>query len=227
MNTQSHFFYEKEKVIFNHPAYDHISKKWSRGNFYEIELLEYIRDLELSGCYVDVGAHHGNHTVFFSLFCQAEKVVAIEGSPINFEYLDANIYENICENVEPICILVGDEDKEEVNLYWREDNTGTATIFPQEQFPETISNAQRTLNDILENENDISLMKFDIQGAEWLALQGGLEVIEKHRPMIIMEMMKWNENRKEIEEYLENLDYRVIHTINGYSPVLVFSSLKG
>ena len=53
------------------------------------------------------------------------------------------------------------------------------------------------------------------------------EAIEKHRPMIIMEMMEWNENRKEIEEYLENLDYRMIHIINGYSPMWVFSSLKG
>jgi predicted RNA methylase len=59
--------------------------------FYEIELLEKIKSLNLQGLYVDVGSHHGNHSIYFDKFCNSDKVISIEGNPFNFEYLKKNI----------------------------------------------------------------------------------------------------------------------------------------
>ena len=225
MKTQSQIRHEGEIVIFHHPAYDHISKSWSKGEFYEQELLKLIQSLKLNGCYVDIGAHHGNHTLFFSMFCEADKVVAIEGTPFNFEYLEMNIEDNLCENVEAVGFLVGAEDKDKVNLYWNSENTGVATTIKREDFEHTAFNQQKTLDDILRNEKEISLMKFDIQGAEWSAIQGGNEIIEKHRPIIIIELMTWNENDMKIQQYFEDIGYTITHTIkNGNTPVFLFES---
>ena len=227
MKTQSHIRHEGEIVIFHHPAYDHISKSWTKGEFYERELLTLIQSLKLNGCYVDVGAHHGNHTIFFSMFCEADKVVAIEGTHSNFEYLKMNIEENLCENVEAVGFLVGAENKDKVNLYWNDGNTGVATTIKREHFEHTTFNQQKTLDDILRNEQDISLMKFDIQGAEWSAIQGSKEIIEKHQPIIIIELMAWNENDMEIKQYLEDIGYTLTHTItHGGTPMFLFE-LRG
>lgn len=228
MKTQSHFRYNGEMVIFHHPAYDHISKSWSKGRFYEQELLTLIQSLKLKGCYVDVGAHHGNHTLFFSMFCEADKVVSIEGSPLNFEYLEMNIEDNLCDNVEAIGFLVGAEYKEKVNLYWNSENTGLTTTMKGD-FENKAFNQQKTLDDILKNEKDISLMKFDIEGGEWEALQGSRGIIEKHRPIIVIELIGWNENNDEIKQYLEEIGYTIKTQTSKWdnylgTPVYLFES---
>jgi FkbM family methyltransferase len=228
MKTESQFRHEGEIVVFHHPTYDHISKSWNRGEFYEQELLNLVQSLNLNGCYVDIGAHHGNHTVFFSLFCKADKVVAIEGNPVNFEYLEMNITENLCENVQAVGVLVGAEDMDKVNLYWNDGNTGVATTIKREQYENTAFNQQKTLDDILNNEKDISLMKFDIQGAEWSAIQGSKKVIEKHQPIIIIELMAWNKDDTKIKQYFEDIGYEITRTIKqGNTPMFLFESRRG
>ena len=41
----------------------------------------------LGGTYVDVGAHYGNHTLYFVLECEADHVVAIEPNPVSLRSL--------------------------------------------------------------------------------------------------------------------------------------------
>src|SRR5204862_3585087 len=53
-----------------------------------------VRDLDLGGTYVDVGAHHGNHTAYFALECAATRVIAIEP---DLESL-AGLRETLAEN---------------------------------------------------------------------------------------------------------------------------------
>ena len=81
------FVYNNENVYFNYIENDHISNYWKNNTFYEIKLLEKIKSLNLNGVYVDVGSHHGNHSIYFEKFCNSEKVISIEGNSFNFNYL--------------------------------------------------------------------------------------------------------------------------------------------
>ena len=67
--------------------------------FYENKLLEKIKSLKLRGTYIDIGAHHGNHSIYFNKFCDSDKVISIEGNPFNFKYLKSNCEVNNCDNV--------------------------------------------------------------------------------------------------------------------------------
>ena len=139
-----------------------------------------------------------------------------------------NITENLCENVQAVGVLVGAEDMDKVNLYWNDENTGVATTIKREQYENTAFNQQKTLDDILNNEKDISLMKFDIQGAEWSAIQGSKKVIEKHQPIIIIELMAWNKDDTKIKQYFEDIGYEITRTIKqGNTPMFLFESRRG
>lgn len=48
------------------------------GTFAERDLLDAVRELGLHGTYVDLGARHGNHTAWFALECEADRVVIAE-----------------------------------------------------------------------------------------------------------------------------------------------------
>ena len=45
------------------------------GTYYERDLLDAIRGRHLQGTFVDVGAHYGNHTVYFALECGAQRLI--------------------------------------------------------------------------------------------------------------------------------------------------------
>lgn len=64
------------------------------SNFYESDELKYLRKAYLKGGNVilDIGANIGNHTVFFSKICNAERIYAFE--PIT------ETYDTLCRNID-------------------------------------------------------------------------------------------------------------------------------
>ncbi len=50
---ESRFSYENVEFIFQHLENDHIAKNWEKGHFYELELLELIREKQFKGTYED------------------------------------------------------------------------------------------------------------------------------------------------------------------------------
>lgn len=69
---------------------DHISKALERGSFYEPDLLKAIQDLDLEGTYLDIGAHIGNHSVFFRTQCRAKTIIAFEPNKVAYDHLVVN-----------------------------------------------------------------------------------------------------------------------------------------
>ena len=74
---------------------DHIAKVVrNTKTFYEVEMLRDIRArLFFAKCAVDVGAHVGNHTVFFA-HVLGLRTIAFEPNPASFRHLKANISAN-------------------------------------------------------------------------------------------------------------------------------------
>lgn len=82
------------------PENDHITKLITASKkYYEDDLLKAIRNLRPVGVYVDVGAHIGNHTVFFAKECSPDHVIAIEPDSDNIEFLLQNVRANNLTNV--------------------------------------------------------------------------------------------------------------------------------
>jgi tRNA1(Val) A37 N6-methylase TrmN6 len=90
----------KDIEIFSPFENDHIIKviKQTR-TYYEVNLLNVIKRMELKGTYVDVGANIGNHTIFFSKETNADYIHSFEISDTTCEILKTNLTNNNIKNV--------------------------------------------------------------------------------------------------------------------------------
>src|SRR5690606_7289354 len=67
----------------------------SGKKFFEIQMLEAISKLPYRpGLCLDIGANVGNHTIFFSRFCNFDEVWAYEPFPESFALLQENVENN-------------------------------------------------------------------------------------------------------------------------------------
>ncbi len=221
---ESRFSHENVEFIFHHLDLDHIAKSWKRGVFYELELLQWIKDKGLTGTYVDVGSHQGNHTIYFSKMCMAEKVVGIEGNPFYFELLEENTSLNECDNVVLHNIIASNEEDADVELFFNKSNTGNTSAYDFKHSTQKVVNKTSKLDNLLIGE-EVTLIKLDIQDMEWFALQGCRNTIRKNKPLLILEW-NWNSNQyiHEINTLLKEYDYKLIHELNVPSLVHIYEA---
>lgn len=148
---------------------------------------------------IDVGANSGLHSIFFSKLVGKEgKVYSFEPDQTTFSLLKRNLAFNNCENV--ACYNCALSNKETtikmigVNTDSVRLKEGDSFKYMQEALSESdeqerLINAYK-LDDIadLKKANKIDFIKVDVEGAELLVLQGGINTIAKHKPTIVFEL---------------------------------------
>lgn len=150
--------------------------------YYEGDLLSAIHKYGRGGTHVDVGAHYGNHTVYFLLEGGAERVVAFEPNPKNFKVLQATVAAN---NLEPLVELhnVGVHDQwTSAKLEGRPGNTGNFMLVEEGGSCPLVR-----LDDVLLDGPPVSVIKIDVEGAEGSVLRSGMGTIRRDKPLITVE----------------------------------------
>ena len=162
-------------------------------------------------CCMDIGANIGFFTILMSRQC--EHVYAFEPEPHNFEMLKQNVVLNEFGDVTLYKEAVGDKngtmplylcpsDPGMHRLYkskWCNDRTDTYVYCTQ-------------LDDY--KFSKINLIKMDIEGAEFGALLGMVELLIKDHPLIIMEyhpmsIKEYGVRPDKVYEFLYKLGYRM------------------
>ena len=188
-----------------------LSTKTERISFYtgkyDPELIAVIHSLfNPNRCFLDIGANIGFYSISMGNLIRSKKST---GSVISFEPFGGN-YLRLIKNLEMNNLnetckanpfgLSNKSDETEITL--REDfkhgsNTGNAAIRTSEAMDKGFKVSPiklEKLDDIwLKDYNDcgnIDIIKIDIEGHEDFCLEGGQEVIKKHRPTILMEVNK-------------------------------------
>lgn len=182
---------------------------WLQEKSWEPTLMSYITSRE-GHLFVDVGANLGLYCC--KLHKNFDRLIAIEADP--------DVYQALAKrcppNCKPINLAVSNHEgyvdfysatKPTGKLGWRvmrgsvinpndqEWNVGTSTIKKVAQ----IRVPGAPLSKILENERAIDLVKVDVEGAEWLVLEGAEQimprvkewVIELHEPSRKIELETW------------------------------------
>lgn len=73
--------------------------------------------------------------------------------------------------------------------------------------------------------NPISVIKIDAEGAELNVLRGAREIIDKHRPAILIEV--WIPNRKDVFALLQDMEYVLVENIkNDFGDDFVFKPCR-
>lgn len=164
---------------------DHIQRILrSSGSFYELPMLEDIRKQCRGGVIIDVGANIGNHSVFFGLYCGAERVLAFEPQPDIHRILERNIALNMLEDRVTIHAVGLASQSGYADLGQVDDANLGATKLRQADSDGKIP--LRRLDDIV-GDQAVDVLKVDVEGMEVEVLKGAPRLLERCRPVIYAE----------------------------------------
>ena len=175
---------------------------------------------------VDVGANVGFHTqTFASLVGPSGKVFAFEPNTENCRMLLLTKSRCRLENTEIIPIALSDRTGFALfSPAIGSNGAFLANTIDTVLHPNCMVIPTVRLDDIIHPER-LDFMKIDVEGAEYLVIQGGWSLIEKHRPVIFSEFsrdMAFRTSRVEGPDYLAAMmqrSYRV-YTLGLSGPVM-------
>jgi len=219
------FIYEGHLMKFTFTDdQDYLAKYINKNKtFFEQSFLRYLRDHKIitrDSVVIDIGACIGNHTVYFSKIIGARKIISIEPTLRSFEVLQRNIELNDINNV--ICKHVAiSSSKGLAQCYPRKlGHIGSNRWVPigpnvepligpggQTYNVDAIKNNETVetvlLADIV-NEK-IDFIKMDVEDAENIIIESGSDVIREYKPILMVEVSKYN--LKKFEYLMKDLNY--------------------
>jgi len=175
-------------------------------NFYEIEILEFIRSEALEGVYVDVGANIGNHTIYFANECKSTRVISYECYEKVFEILKDNCARNIpSKAIELKNMAVSTSDKAFVHPSTAKNIGQTKTSCDETN--RGIGVKSTKLDSLLDELEALAFIKIDVEGNELDVLKSGNSILKKCSPSVLVESM-WD-NFINVNDFMLALDYRL------------------
>lgn len=140
---------------------------------------------------VDIGANAGYYTIPFSR--NFEKVYSFEPVPSIYKKLLKNIRQNEIKNIKPFLQAIGATD--EISPFYIQSvvdgdqnlNSGLSSFTRRDNFAtKKIDIKVNRLDSLLSQEN-IDLIKVDVEGHEHKVFQGAKEIISRNEPLIVWE----------------------------------------
>ena len=198
----------------------YIGQRIALGKYegYETKIL--MSQIEKDEVVVDVGANIGYYTLLMAK--RAKKVYAIEPDREVFEILKKNVKENNFKNV-VLLNLAGGDKKEKKYLIKDKNNYGNSRLNNKKG---VLIDCLR-LDEILSNEQKISLIKIDTQGWEPAVIKGGEKTIKRDSPTLFLEYTPGEYGDKKMIQFLKKC-YKNIWSINDFAEVLwpIFPGVK-
>ena len=192
---------------------DHVSQPILRGEFEPMEISFEQRFLRPGMTVLDIGAHHGYHTLLASLRVGNEgKVFAFEPSDRERAALVKNLTLNRCQNVTVESLALGAEDKSAELHVVSGIETGCNSLAPPNASGGTSSQTVRvkTLDEWLQTHriDRVDFVKLDVEGGERDVLAGAERLTAgQYRPVVLAEVQEirtapWGYRAKVVIDHL-------------------------
>jgi FkbM family methyltransferase len=184
---------------------------------YETQLV--LRIVKLNSIVVDIGANIGYYTLIFAKLVGREgKVIAFEPESHNFQLLRKNVTINGYSDIVRLEQKAVSNRDEKQKLYLNQKNLGghrinepTDCSHDSLQVIETISLDKYLAN----NSNHIDFVKMDIEGAEYLALEGMHSILRQSHSIRLMVafhppfIREYGYAPEQVIEFLRNNGFRI------------------
>jgi FkbM family methyltransferase len=169
--------------------------------------------LKKGSVFLDIGANIGLFTIQAAkIVGKSGKVIAFEANPKTQKILSHNLDLNHVEQVVTYGVALSDENGE-TTIYenWNVNRGGASLISQDNQ--EGISIQMVKLDALFETNEQVDLVKLDVEGWEGNVLRGGMNLFKAQNPIFIIEVSKVRENEKGIqpEEIVE-----IVKSIGDY-----------
>lgn len=201
---------------------------------YELEKQRCLADLVKPGMVVyDIGAHVGFYTLFFAkLVGPGGFVYAFEPATQNLDFLSRHIKLNHLTNVRVQETAVGDHTGQ-AGFILHPDSSSMNRLAALTEAAAEESVPLLALDDFIRNGNPRpDFIKMDIEGAEFLALQG-MQSLLAEKPPILSIAIHGNEVFYQCQSLLHEMNYRVCDLNNQplipnkYYDEIISYSIKG
>ena len=210
--------YYGKRWKMNNPGEGRVGFHYNKGAVYERQLLVDIYQQNLTGAAFDIGAHIGNHALWFSVVCGL-RTYAWEPHDAS----RAQLLANIALNRAPI----------EVYDWGAADRSTTARFTPGFwlEFDPAREGAAMEMDhgevkvhriDDMLDVPDLALVKIDIEGMEAHALRGLVRHLRRSHPLVYCEAHTDDDIRAQ-GAVVEPLGYRLTRTIHMGSRVVRWS----
>lgn len=204
------------KPSFYLPLYkkDYIQQRiLTEGTYYENDNLTYIcKDWNngivsqniAGGCIIDIGANIGNHTLFFFFECGIKKAFCFEPIESTYNILKRNIEINgLTPNVTLVKSAVGASKSSASMTFYDKTNIGSTQITLDKTGDIPVVSI-----DSMQIEDNIKLVKIDVEGFEKGVIDGSEGTLSRHKPYIMIEIQP--ENFDHIVRKLQGLGYKYL-----------------
>jgi FkbM family methyltransferase len=157
---------------------------------------------------LDIGANIGLTTIALANNCQAKKILAIEPVSEAFNYLNSNISKHASDRASAINIALG-RKRASINMFVNSANLATSFVTEQGQIDE-LPVQLFTLDELIAEQQltQLDFVKIDVEGYELEVLAGGIETLQRFKPIVLLEMNHWCLNvfhRISLPEFKETL----------------------
>jgi FkbM family methyltransferase len=164
--------------------------------------------------FIDVGAHIGYYTILVHKL-GAEKIIVIEPDPRVFRIFKRAVEANKLDNIVTINKAALDKSNLAVNLHLST-KSGHSSIFTSyltnltKNTWRTITVKTITLDEVCRSLslNNIDMIKIDAEGAESYILSGANEIINRFRPLFLVEIKK--QNQRDVFKFFKVKKYMVL-----------------
>ena len=172
--------------------------------WYEGALLNYLWGLKKEGVYIDVGGNMGNHSLFFINHCKATKLYTFEPEENCHAVVKKNLETNATKEYKLFNMAAWDK-KTALKLIRFESflNTGQSQVVEAEDGDTPAD----TLDNLIPPDDKVVMIKIDVEGSEPQVLRGGINLIKKHKPVIICETATDQEFQR-VDDILVELGYK-------------------
>ena len=197
-----------------------ILKKCDFDDQHEIEIINKISSIN-KVFFLDCGSNYGFYSFFTASLSKKNIILAYEASSSTIKEFHKNLSLNNLQNINYKNLAISDENNKLVNFNESVNDWESSTSHNSFN-KKKISKIKTTTIDIeLKNydlKDFILCIKLDIEGSEFSAIKGGLEIIKRYAPIIIIEISKYNINQMNsnfdfFRDFLSKQDY-VIFDLN-------------
>ena len=183
------------------------------GRYEEGEISFIKSKLKLGDTFLDIGANIGLHTLTAAETVGRDgRVISFEPFATNYNRLCQNIFMNDFKNIDAVNKAVSDSNKW-IDLFYNKAEHNLGMVSSINSKGSLLEKVEAVSIDSFVNEqqfSSIDFVKLDIEGAELSALKGMKNTLEKHHPILLVEILLEDntENRDQIFDYLLGFGYK-------------------
>ena len=166
---------------------------------------------------LDCGSNYGFYSFYVASLSLGNQVLAFEASPKTFNSFRANLELNNFNNIDYRNLAISEVSGKFISFYESHNDWESSATHNKFQ-NNKIAIVETTTIDKELSKKDLSdfviIIKLDIEGNEFNAIQGGKDIILKYEPLITIELSRYNFNNQNynfdyFRKFLDDSKYKI------------------